>query len=135
MQKQSIAGNLVSTSRNGWIQFAGIMTIITGGLNALDGLVAFYRTSYFSQVFVFGDLRSWSVVWMAFGAVQLASGFAILARQGWGRWFGIVTVSVNAFIQLFTISSYPLWAAVIIAYDVAIFYALSARWDRRTTAF
>ena len=120
--------------KSGWLTFAGVMIVVTGGLNAIDGFVAFYRTSYFKSTFLVGDLRTWSIVFMAFGALQLAAGLAILARQGWGRWFGLAMVSINAFCQLFVIGAYPLFAVVIIAYDAAIFYALSVHWQRRLSA-
>ena len=131
VEKQSSAGRAIAVRQSRWLSFAGIMTLVTGGLNAVDGLVAFYRTSYFRDVFILGNLRFWSVALMAFGAIQIAAGFAILGRQGWGRWFGLITVTINAFTQLFVITSYPFWAAIIIAYDIAIFYALSVHWERR----
>jgi hypothetical protein len=131
VEKRSSAGKPIAVRQSRWLDFAGIMTLVTGGLNAIDGLVGFYRTSYFRDAFVLGNLRFWSVALMALGAIQLAAGFAILGRQGWGRWFGLITVTVNAFIQLFVITSYPFWAGIIIAYDIAIFYALSVQWERR----
>ena len=121
----------LTSPRDGWVTFAGVMTIVTGGLNAIDGLVALYRTSYFRDSFVFGNLRTWAVVYLVFGALQIAAGLAILARQGWGRWFALATVSVNAFVQLFTFDTYPVYAFAVIAYDVAIFYALTVHWQRR----
>ncbi len=117
--------------RNGWILFAGVMITIAGALNAIDGLVGLYRTRYFTNTYVLGDLREWSFVFLAFGALQVAAGLAILGRQGWARWFGLAMVSINAFAQLFVIGTYPLYASLIIAYDIAIFYALSVRWHAR----
>jgi hypothetical protein len=134
MQKQAVPGIFAPTSRSGWITFAGTMTLVTGGLNALDGLIGLYRTSYFRDLFVFGNLRAWAIAWVVFGAIQLLAGFAILGRQGWGRWFALATVSINAFIQLLTFSAAPFWSLAIIAYDVAIFYALSVHWQRRISA-
>ena len=132
MQAQPTTPARTPTRRSGWITFAGTLTIITGALNALDGFIAFYRASYFRQIFIFGNLRTWSIVLLIFGAVQILAGFAILRGRGWGRWFGIVTVSINALAQLAFISSYPFSAVAIIAYDVAILYALTARWRTRS---
>ena len=134
MQKQTVPGIFIATSRNGWMTFAGTMTLVTGGLNTLDGLIGLYRTSYFKDLFVFGNLRTWAIVWVVFGIIQVLAGLAILGRQEWGRWFAIATVSINAFIQLLTFSAAPFWSLAIIVYDVAIFYALSVRWQRRTEA-
>lgn len=119
---------------NGWMLFAGVMISVTGALNAIDGAIAFWRTRYFVDSFVFGNLRNWSIVFMALGALQIAAGLAILARQGWARWFGLAMVSINAFLQLYAIRSYPLYATLIIAYDIAVFYALSVRWQRKTAS-
>lgn len=120
----------VSNRSYGWIQFAGIMTIFTGLFNGFDGLVGLYRTRYFRNSFVFSDLRTWSWVLVGFGILQLAAGFAILSGRAWGRWFAIVTVALNALAQLLVIGSYPFWTFVILAYDVAILYALTAHWRR-----
>ena len=120
----------VSNRSYGWIQFAGIMTIFTGLFNGFDGLVALYRTRYFRNSFVFGDLRTWSWVLLGFAIVQVAAGFAILSGRTWGRWFGIITVALNALAQLLVIGSYPFWTFVILAYDFAILYALTAHWRR-----
>jgi hypothetical protein len=119
---------------SGWVVFAGVMIGVTGGLNLINGLVALYRTRYFADHFVFGNLRSWALVFVALGALQVVAGISILARQGWARWFGLAMVSVNAFLQLYAISSYPFYAILIIAYDIAVFYALSVKWQKKATA-
>lgn len=135
MQQQTGPGAMASTATSdGWIQFAGVMTILAGAFNLFDGLVQYYRASYFRLVFVYGGLRFWGVVFIAFAVLQLLAGFAILGRQEWGRWFAIVFVVLNAFAQLFVITSNPWWASVIIIYDVVIFYALAVHWRRRPVA-
>ena len=130
----AVATSPVTTGRSGWIDFAGIMTMVVGGLNGIDGLVAFYRTTYFRTDFLIGNLRFWSVLLMAFGVVQFLAGLAILSRQGWGRWFGIITVIISAFTQLLVFGAYPFWSAIILLYDIAVFYVLSVHWQRRVTA-
>jgi hypothetical protein len=130
-QQMSQSGTPSATAGTGWLEFAGVMTVITGAFNVFDGLVAFYRTSYFRNVFLFGNLRFWAGVFVVFGVVQLLAGFAILARQGWGRWFAMLTVGLNAFAQLLVIGANPWWSSIIILYDVVIFYALAVHWGRR----
>ena len=133
MQQQTYSGGVPATPApgSGWVEFAGVMTIITGMLNGIDGLIALYRTSYFKDVAPFGTLRTWGVVFLLFGLLQIGAGFAILGRQGWGRWFAIATVSVNAFLQLIFFVDNPWWSAIIIIYDIAIFYALAVHWRSR----
>lgn len=122
----------LSPARSGWIRFAGVMTIVTGALNALDGLLALNRTNFFKNLFVFADLRFWAFVLLVFGVVQVLAGFAILSGRAWGRWFGIIAVTVNALVQLSVIGAYPFSASIIIAYDIVIFYALAAKWRTRS---
>ena len=132
--QQSTPRTFDTEPRNGWLLFAGVMIGVTGALNVIDGLLGLYRTRFFKDTLVFGNLREWSIVFLVFGALQVAAGLGILAGQGWARWFGLITVAVNAFAQLYVISTFPLYASIIIAYDIAIFYALSVQWRRRVTA-
>ena len=116
VERRSSAGTAIAM-RQRWLDFAGMMTQVTGGLNVIDGRAPLqnlvrHRHLYPRQptVLVGGPDGVWGI--------QLAAGFAILGRQGWGRWFGLITVTVNAFTQLFVITSYPFWAAIIIAYEM-----------------
>lgn len=133
MQQQQAGGAASATGAGGWIAFAAVMTGATGALNLIDGLVALYRSSYFRDSFVIGNLRIWAIAFIAFGALQVAAGVGIYSGQGWARWFAIVTVALNAFLQLLAVGSYPFYSLVIIAYDIAILYALAAHWRRRVT--
>jgi hypothetical protein len=133
MQQQSAGGNARIVTTNGWISFAAVMIGAAGALNIVDGFVALYRTSVFKDTMLIGNLRYWAFAFIVFGIVQVAAGFAIYAGRSWARWFGIVTVALNALLQLLAIDSYPFYAIAIIAYDVAIFYALGAHWQRRVT--
>ena len=130
----SASAAAAATRTNGWVTFAGVMIAVTGALNVIDGLVALYRTRYFADRFVIDNLRDWALVFVALGALQIVAGLSILSRQGWARWFGLAMVSINAFLQLYAIQSYPFYAILIIAYDIAVFYALSVRWQRKAAS-
>src|SRR2546423_6490363 len=92
---------------DGWVLFAGVMILMAGVFNGLDGFVALLRSSYFSASPAVGSLYFWSLVWIAFGVLQVIAGLAILGNQSWARWFGIAAASVNALIQLVAIGIYP----------------------------
>jgi hypothetical protein len=130
---QTTGGDAKIVRNNGWIAFAGVMTGAAGALNIVDGFVALYRTSVFKDTMLIGNLRYWAFAFIVFGVLQVAAGFAIWAGQSWARWFALVTVALNALLQLLAINNYPFYAIAIIAYDVAVFYALAAHWQRRVT--
>jgi len=58
------------------------------------------------------------------------AGLGLLAGQQWARWFAIVVVSLNVIAQLGFLgnSQYPLWSLTVIALNVIVLYALTARW-------
>lgn len=119
---------------DGWVLFASVMVLFTGFFNVFEGLFAFFRSTYFIGRPVGGDLWIWALLWIAFGVLQLAAGSAIAAGRGWGRWFAIVVVSLNAFLHMLAIATYPWWSLAIIAVDLLIIYALTVHWGRSEAA-
>jgi hypothetical protein len=112
----------------GWTQFAGILIIVTGIFNIFDGLVGFFRSAYYIGRPVYGDLWVWALIWLAFGVLLVLAGYAILAGQSWGRWFGIVVVSLSALLSLTAVATYPFWVLTIVAFDILVLYGLTAGW-------
>jgi len=115
---------------DGWVLFAAIMILFAGLWNAIEGFFGFLRSAYYIGHPVFGSLWIWALLWLAFGIVGIAAGGAILSGQGWGRWFGIIVVTLNAFLHMMVIATYPWWAAIMIAVDVLVLYALAVHWKR-----
>jgi hypothetical protein len=138
-QPRSLQGQQVSPAAaedalgNGWMQFAAIMILISGTFNAFDGFVGFFRSTYYIGKPVGGDYWFWALLWLAFGILQIAGGFAIMTGQSWARWFGIVIVGLNAMLNLLAIGTYPWWSMTIIAIDLLVIYGLTVGW-RRTAA-
>src|SRR2546423_12998840 len=118
----------VSEETGGWVLFASVMILMSGVFNAFDGFIGFFRSTYFIGKPVGGDVWVWALLLLAFGIVELAAGGAILAGRSWGRWFGIVVVSLNALLNLTVIGLYPWWSLTIIAFDLLVIYGLTAGW-------
>ncbi len=118
----------------GWIGFAAIVMVIVGGLNAFEGLVAIIRDEYYvvtgSGVLLF-DLTTWGWIMLIWGAVLVLAGLALASGAGWARWFAIILVVINVFGQLGFVGSapYPVWSLTVIALNIVVLYALTARWE------
>ena len=71
---------------------------------------------------------------MIWGALLVLAGLGLLSAQGWARWFAIVVVCLNVIAQLGFLgnSQYPLWSMTVIALNVIVLYALTARWSEST---
>jgi hypothetical protein len=109
----------------GLVTFAGIMLIIAGAFNLLDGIVALVNDSYFRvDELLFGDLSAWGVWWLIVGAAQLGTGFAVLAGKSWGMLTGIGLAAINAFTALMFLGVAPGWAIAVMVVDGLIIYGL-----------
>jgi len=71
---------------------------------------------------------AWGALLIAWGTILLVVGAALNARQGWARWAAVVIASLNILIQIGFLAAYPIWSALIIAFDVLVIFALTARW-------
>jgi hypothetical protein len=118
----------------GWVWFAGLLMIVIGFLDFFQGLIAVVRDKYYvlgpEQIIVF-DLTTWGWITLIWGIIVALAGFALLAGQGWARWFTIVVASLNFIVQLGFVGSnrYPLWALVAMALNIVVLYALIVHWS------
>ena len=123
-----------SKSMAGWIGFAGILMLIVGGIDFFQGLIALFEDEYYVPTgcgFLVFDLTGWGWTMMIWGTLLVLGGLGLLAGQGWARWFTIVVVAVNFILQLGFLgnSQYPLWSLTVVALNVIVLYALTARWS------
>ncbi len=117
-----------------WVGFAGLMMVLIGILNFIQGLIAIIRDDYYvltaEQIIVF-DLTTWGWIMMIWGIIVGFAGYALATGAGWARWFTIVVASLNVILQLGFVGSgqYPLWALTVLALNVVVLYALTVRWS------
>ena len=114
------------------VAFAGIMLALIGFFDILQGLTALFNDEYFAvrggELLVF-DFTTWGVITLIWGVMLVAAGFGLLSGRGGARVFAIVAVFINTIAQIAFLAAYPIWSTIIIALDVFVLYALTARWD------
>ena len=121
-------------SMAGWIGFAGVLMLIVGTIDFIQGLIALFADDYYvvsQSGFLVIDVTGWGWVMMIWGVLLVLGGLGLLGAQSWARWFTIVVVSLNFFAQLGFLgnSQYPLWTITALALNVIVLYALTARWN------
>ena len=124
-----------SKSMAGWIGFAGIVMVIIGGIDFFQGLIALLEDEYYVPTgsgFLVFDLTGWGWVMLIWGVLLFFAGVGLIAGQGWARWFAIVVVALNFIAQLGFLGNtqYPLWSLTVIALNIIVLYALTARGAR-----
>jgi hypothetical protein len=121
-----------STGWAGWIAFAGMLMVLNGVFNVIDGLSAVFA----DDVFVRGDqgtvvlnLTTWGWVHIFWGLVVAFAGVALFSSKLWARMVAIVAVMINAATQALFLPAYPAWSVLIITADVFVLWALVVHGD------
>jgi hypothetical protein len=121
-----------TTAWTGWVIFAGILLLVAGSINGLQGLLALIegdRAVVVRNKLYLVDLTGWGWTTMIFGLLLFAVGIGLLVGQAWARISAIVVVGLYAIGQVFWIGAYPVWSILMITLSTLVLYALTARWS------
>jgi hypothetical protein len=118
----------------GWIFFAGVLLVMIGALDFFQGLIALFEDEYYvptASGFLVFDLTGWGWTMLIAGLLLALAGFGLIGGQGWARWFAIIVVGLNFIAQLGFLGNTqnPLWSLTVIALQIIVLYALTARWS------
>src|SRR3954452_25229974 len=73
----------------GFVSFAGIMLVMIGGFQAIEGVVALFKDDYYlvtrNGLLISMDYTAWGWVHLIIGLVAIGTGFGIVAGQMWPR--------------------------------------------------
>ena len=112
----------------GWVSFAGVLLLMLGGLNVIEGIAAIGNAHFFvaNTHYIFGSLNAWGWIVMCIGAVQFLVGLGVFLKNQFARWTGVAALALNAIAQLLFMPAYPFWALSIFAVDILAIYGLIA---------
>ncbi|MGA5300026.1 DUF7144 family membrane protein [Nucisporomicrobium flavum] len=124
-----VPGRPRPTAWVGVVLFGGIMLMMLGGFQTMQGFVAIFREDYYlvsPRGLVFEvDYTAWGWTHLLIGLVAVATGIGVMAGQMWARVLGIVIAVISALANIAFLSAYPIWSTIIIAMDVLVIYALA----------
>jgi hypothetical protein len=116
------------TGWTGWIFFAGVMMMLLGFFQAIEGLVAIFHNGYYlvrpDGLVVNVDYTAWGWVHLIIGVAAIAAGFGLMAGNMVARVFAVALAVVSAIVNLGFIAAYPIWSTVVIAVDIIVIYAI-----------
>jgi hypothetical protein len=118
----------------GWLGFAGIMLILVGFFNVIDGIAAISGSKYLVNQLLFANLDAWGWFFLIWGVLQICAGFAVIAGASWAAVVGVVSAFFNAIAQLSWLNVNPWWATIAIVIDVMIIYGLLVYGGQRQRA-
>jgi uncharacterized membrane protein HdeD (DUF308 family) len=121
---------------SGWVGFAGVLLLILGALNLIEGIAAIDKSHFFvgNTHYIAGSLNTWGWVATIIGASQLLVGLGIFARNQFARWLGVLVLGLNSISALMMIPAYPFWSLCIFTLDVLGIYGLVTYGSKIPTA-
>ena len=119
----------------GWKTFCGIMLMIVGVLNMIDGLVAItqsneVKSQVAQQLPLTDNVKTWGWIVLILGIIVILAGFALVAAMTWARVVGIIVASVNLVAQLAWLPHNEFWSFTMIVIDIIIIYGIAVHCGR-----
>jgi hypothetical protein len=118
----------VSTAWTGWVIFGGVMLIMMGAFQIIQGLVALFDDGFYlvraNGLVVNVNYNTWGWVHTIIGAVALLAGVGLMAGNMAARVVGVAAAFLSALVNLAFLSAYPVWSAIVITLDVIVIYAI-----------
>jgi hypothetical protein len=123
------SGRTESSAWVGMIVFAGVMLILIGSFQVIEGFVAIVKDEYYhvtrdGLVLTF-DFTAWGWTHLVIGALAVVTGIGLFLGQMWARVLGIGIAGLSALANLAFLPAYPIWCTIMIAIDVLVIYALT----------
>ena len=103
----------------GWVMFAGVLLLMLGTLNFIEGLAAVGNAHFFTANanYIAGSLNTWGWVVLCIGVLEWVVGCGVFVKNQFSRWTGVVVLSANAIAQLLMMPAYPFWSLRISSTD------------------
>lgn len=111
----------------GWIWFAGLMLIMLGAFNVIQGFAAIFTDDVIIPTVggaLILDVTGWGWVHLIVGLLALLAGFGLFSGATWARIFAVIVVMINAIAQLASLNFHPVWSIIVITLDVLVIWAL-----------
>ncbi len=116
------------TAWAGWVAFGGVMLIMLGTFQIIEGLVALFDDGFYAVasngLVVNVDYNTWGWVHTGIGVISVLAGMGLLAGNMAARIVGVVIAFLSAIVNLAFLSAYPVWSTIMITLDVIVIYAI-----------
>jgi len=110
--------------RHSFLDLAGILLLLVGFFNVVDGVASISDSSYVGKHVLFSNLQAWGWFFPVVGLIQILAGWFVMRGAGWAAIVGIVTAFVNALSQFSSTHTFVFWSLTILAADVFVIYGL-----------
>ncbi|GAA2822478.1 hypothetical protein GCM10010441_53720 [Kitasatospora paracochleata] len=122
--------NVPPMERSHWVAFAGILLMLSGLFNIIDGFVAVLDHGYYETTANHGNrllifnYTAWGWIFVVLGIVQVLASLGVLLGVRAARLTGIALAGIALICQLIFMSTFPYWSLFIMAVNILVIYGL-----------
>jgi hypothetical protein len=110
---------------SGWITYAGVMLIVAGFLDVINGLWALDRSDTRSNLLLYADkLGGWGWFYLILGIILILAGIGVFYASQWARWTGIILASISIVANALWVFIFPIESLILIFLATLVVYAL-----------
>ena len=106
--------------------FAGVLMVLSGTLQAVQGVVALANDTFYvvgeEYLFEF-DVTSWGWIHLIMGVIVALAGVALFRGAVWARTVAVIVASVSIIANFMWMPYYPFWSMTVIAFDIFVIWA------------
>ena len=124
-----------SPMAHGIAVFAGVIMIVAGAFQAVEGLAGIVNDKYLvvlENYFLAFDLTLWGWLHLLVGLALVAIGIFLIRGATWARVAGMIIAGISALLNFVWLPHSPWWALLVIAIDILVIWAL-ANYHRQPT--
>jgi hypothetical protein len=112
-----------------WISFAGVILIVVGVLQVMQGLTALLDDGFFvvgrNGLVVDVDYTVWGWTHLALGVLAILTAAGLMAGNLLARTVAVVIAMLSAVVNLAFLPAYPWWSTLVIIFDVLVIYGVT----------
>jgi len=115
----------VEKAGTGWIAYSGVMLILVGFLDIVDGLWAIDRADAKASQLLYSDkLGGWGWFYLILGIILVLAGVGVFYRAQVARWIGVIAASVAIVANMLWVFVFPITSLIIILLASLVLYGL-----------
>jgi hypothetical protein len=121
------------TTGAGWLAYAGIMLMVAGLIDVVNGLWALDRADTQSNLLLYADkLGGWGWFYLILGIILVLTGIGVFYRSQVARWIGIIVASISIVANALWLFIFPVQVFILILLASLVVYGLVVYGERET---
>jgi hypothetical protein len=113
----------------GWIAFAGVIMIMSGVFQAVDGIVGILDDNFYAvgQHYAYElSTTGWGWINLIIGVVVVLAGIGLFSGIMAARAIAVTLALLSAIANFLWLPYYPVWSIIVIALNVTVIWAVTA---------